>query len=122
MLVILAHAAVPSDPSEGAFDNPRQTHNLERPLTAFDDAKLTTQLSVLSLEEGKSRVAPEPAVQEQVLGNVFRPRQTSRSAGSCGLIRRKGVWEIRSWRRRWHKFWAKMDRPGSHSESNVVCT
>jgi len=40
VLVILAHAAVPSDPSEGAFDNPGQTHNLERPLTAFDDAKL----------------------------------------------------------------------------------
>ena len=40
MLVILAHATVPSDPSEGAFDDPGETHNLERPLTAFDDAKL----------------------------------------------------------------------------------
>jgi len=40
VLVILAHAAVPSDPREGAFDDPGQTHNLERALTAFDDAKL----------------------------------------------------------------------------------
>ena len=40
MLVILAHATVPSDPREGAFDDPGETHNLERLLTAFDDAKL----------------------------------------------------------------------------------
>ena len=40
MLVILAHATVPSDPREGAFDNPGQTHNLEYRFTAFDDAKL----------------------------------------------------------------------------------
>ena len=42
MLVILAHAAVSSDPREGAFDDPGETHNLECPLTAFDDAKLVT--------------------------------------------------------------------------------
>jgi len=40
VLVILAYATVPSDPREGAFDYPGQTHNLERLLTAFDDAKL----------------------------------------------------------------------------------
>jgi hypothetical protein len=40
VLVILAHATVPSDPREGAFDYPGQTHNLKRLLTAFDDAKL----------------------------------------------------------------------------------
>ena len=40
VLVILAHATVPPDPREGAFDDPCETHNLKRPLTAFDDAKL----------------------------------------------------------------------------------
>ena len=40
MLVILAHAPAPSDPREGAFDDPGETHNLERPPTASDDAKL----------------------------------------------------------------------------------
>ena len=40
MLVILAHPTVSSDPSEGAFDDPGETHNLERPLTAFNDSKL----------------------------------------------------------------------------------
>ena len=40
MLVILARATVASDPREGAFDDPGETHNLERPLTALDDAKL----------------------------------------------------------------------------------
>jgi len=40
MLVILAHATVPSDPGEGAFDNPGQTHHLEHTLAAFGDPKL----------------------------------------------------------------------------------
>jgi hypothetical protein len=51
VLVILAHATAPSDPSEGAFDDPGETHNLERPLTAFDDAKLVASalMSLVSL-------------------------------------------------------------------------
>jgi len=40
VLVILARATVASDPREGAFDDPGETHNLECPLTAFDDPKL----------------------------------------------------------------------------------
>jgi len=40
VLVVLAHAPVPSDPCEGAFDNPGQTDNLERTLAAFGDPKL----------------------------------------------------------------------------------
>jgi hypothetical protein len=41
MLVILAHAPAPSDPREGAFDDPGETHNRERPPTASDDATTT---------------------------------------------------------------------------------
>ena len=79
MLVILAHASVPSDPSEGAFDDPGETHNLERPLTAFDDAKLVA----LGFDESCELAALVAGIRDAVsIVGKIGPRPPSKRAAA----------------------------------------